>query len=54
LTQENYIKGNKDVAPEQLKKGGVRLAKVFNECFAVAGQIKGNDKPYAARMIRSL
>jgi S1/P1 Nuclease len=45
LTQENYIKANNGVVPEQLKKGGVRLAKVLNECFAEAGQNKGDDKP---------
>jgi hypothetical protein len=33
LTQENYIKANRSVIPEQLKKGGVRLSKVLNECF---------------------
>jgi hypothetical protein len=33
LTAENYVKGNQPIVREQLKKGGVRLAKVLNECF---------------------
>ena len=35
LTAENYVKGNQPIVREQLKKGGVRLAKVLNECFEV-------------------
>lgn len=33
LTAENYIKANQLIVRGQLKKGGVRLAKVLNECF---------------------
>ena len=33
LTEENYFKFNKPIVREQLKKGGVRLAKVLNDCF---------------------
>jgi hypothetical protein len=33
LTEVNYIKANLSIVPAQLKKGGVRLAKVLNECF---------------------
>jgi hypothetical protein len=33
LTEENYIKANRPIVPEQLNKGGVRLAKVLNDCF---------------------
>jgi hypothetical protein len=36
LTDENYVKANKPFVREQLKKGGVRMAKVLNECFAAA------------------
>ncbi|MCE9532668.1 MAG: S1/P1 nuclease [Planctomycetes bacterium] len=35
LTEENYMKENRPYVREQLKKGGVRLAKVLNECFEV-------------------
>jgi hypothetical protein len=34
LTEENYFKINKPIVREQLKKGGVRLGAVLNECFA--------------------
>jgi hypothetical protein len=34
LTDENYLKANVPFVLEQLKKGGVRLAAVLNECFA--------------------
>jgi len=33
LTEANYIKANRSIIPEQLKKGGIRLALVLNECF---------------------
>jgi nuclease S1 len=33
LTEENYGKANRPIVREQLKKGGVRLAKVLNDCF---------------------
>lgn len=33
LTAENYVKANQPIVREQLKKGGVRLAKVLNDCF---------------------
>jgi nuclease S1 len=33
LTSENYVKANQPIVREQLKKGGVRLAKVLNDCF---------------------
>lgn len=35
LTDKNYMKDNTPIVREQLKKGGVRLAKVLNECFEV-------------------
>ena len=35
LTDTNYMKENQPFVREQLKKGGVRLAVVLNECFAV-------------------
>lgn len=34
LTAENYVKSNRPIVREQLKKGGVRLAAVLNECFS--------------------
>lgn len=34
LTADNYVKGNQPIVREQLKKSGVRLAKVLNECFS--------------------
>jgi hypothetical protein len=34
LTDENYMKANAPFVREQLKKGGIRLAAVLNECFA--------------------
>jgi hypothetical protein len=34
LTDANYMKANEPIVREQLKKGGVRLALVLNECFA--------------------
>ena len=34
LTEENYIAANRPIVPLQLKKAGVRLAKVLNACFA--------------------
>jgi len=33
LTDDNYAKANRPIVREQLKKGGVRLAKVLNDCF---------------------
>jgi len=33
LTDENYAKANRPIVREQLKKGGVRLAKLLNDCF---------------------
>jgi S1/P1 Nuclease len=33
LGEENYFKANRPVVHEQLKKAGVRLAKVLNDCF---------------------
>ena len=35
LTDDNYMKANTPIVREQLKKGGVRLAAVLNECFEV-------------------
>jgi hypothetical protein len=34
LTMENYIKEKLPIVPEQLKRGGIRLAHVLNKCFA--------------------
>jgi hypothetical protein len=36
LTEENYFKVNRPVVHEQLKKAGIRLAKVLNDCFEKA------------------
>jgi nuclease S1 len=36
LTEDNYGKANRPVVREQLKKGGVRLAKMLNDCFPEA------------------
>jgi len=36
LTDENYAKANRPIVREQLKKGGVRLAKALNDCFPEA------------------
>ena len=36
LTADNYVKGNQPIVRGQLKKGGIRLAKVLNECFESA------------------
>jgi nuclease S1 len=36
LTDENYAKANRAIVREQLKKGGIRLAKVLNDCFPEA------------------
>jgi len=33
LTEENYMKANEKFVRPQLKKGGIRLATVLNECF---------------------
>jgi len=33
LTEDNYGKVNRPVVREQLKKGGVRLAQLLNDCF---------------------
>lgn len=33
LTDENYVKARRPIVREQLKKGGVRLAKILNDCF---------------------
>lgn len=35
LSAQNYVKANQPIVREQLKKAGVRLAKVLNECFEV-------------------
>jgi hypothetical protein len=36
LGEENYFKVNRPVVHEQLKKAGIRLAKVLNDCFEKA------------------
>jgi hypothetical protein len=33
LTDENYVQANKPIVREQLKKAGVRLAWILNDCF---------------------
>jgi len=33
FTDENYVKGNKPIVREQIKKGGIRLAMILNECW---------------------
>jgi hypothetical protein len=40
LTADNYMKANRPFVRQQLKKGGIRLAKVLNEAFEPAASPK--------------